>query len=459
MQSAVPRSRMTGEELRASLSLASLFALRMLGLFLILPVFAVFAPQLTGGDNLALVGLALGIYGLTQAVLQIPYGIAADRFGRKRMIVIGLVLFAAGSFLAAGATSIWMTIVGRAIQGSGAIAAAVMALATDLTREEHRTKVMAMIGASIGLVFALSLVLAPALYRWIGMPGIFDLTGVLALVGIWVTLKVVPPEPAKHVEHAPDLSEATLRRVIGNVELLRLNVGIFALHMVQMAMFVVIPHALIDYGHLPVSSHWQVYLPVVLASFVLMVPLIFVAERGGRARRVFLGAVASLVVVMVGFAAGLERFWAVVALLLAFFVCFNILEASLPSLVSRIAPPAAKATALGVYNTTQAFGLFAGGAVGGWIAEHYSGQAVFVFGAVVVGLWLVAAWNMTVPAPVSTRTVPIGASTDAAELRRQLVLVPGVRDAVVVPEERVAHLKVMPGWDEARVAELVADHN
>jgi len=459
MQSAVPRSRMTGEELRASLSLASLFALRMLGLFLILPVFTVFAPQLTGGDNLALVGLALGIYGLTQAVLQIPYGIAADRFGRKRMIVIGLVLFAAGSFLAAGATSIWMTIVGRAIQGSGAIAAAVMALATDLTREEHRTKVMAMIGASIGLVFALSLVLAPALYRWIGMPGIFDLTGVLALVGIWVTIKIVPPEPAKHVEHAPDLSEATLRRVIGNVELLRLNVGIFALHMVQMAMFVVIPHALIDYGHLPVSSHWQVYLPVVLASFVLMVPLIFVAERGGRARRVFLGAVASLVVVMVGFAAGLERFWAVVALLLAFFVCFNILEASLPSLVSRIAPPAAKATALGVYNTTQAFGLFAGGAVGGWIAEHYSGQAVFVFGAVVVGLWLVAAWNMTVPAPVSTRTVPIGASTDAAELRRQLVLVPGVRDAVVVPEERVAHLKVMPGWDEARVAELVADHN
>jgi len=459
MQSAVPRSRMTGEELRASLSLASLFALRMIGLFLILPVFAVFAPQLAGGDNLALVGLALGIYGLTQAVLQIPYGIAADRYGRKRVIIIGLVLFAAGSFLAAAATSIWMAILGRAVQGSGAIAAAVMALASDLTREEHRTKVMAMIGASIGLVFALSLVLAPALYRWIGMPGIFELTGVLALVGIWVTLQVVPREPAKHADHAPDLSEATLRQVLGNVELLRLNAGIFALHMVQMAMFVVIPHALIDYGGLPVSSHWMVYLPVVLASFVLMLPLLFAAERGGRAKRVFLGAVASLVGVMLGFAAGLERFWVVVALLLVFFVCFNILEASLPSLVSRIAPPAAKATALGVYNTTQSLGLFAGGALGGWIAEHYSGQAVFGFGAIVVGIWLAVAWNMEVPAPVSTRTVPIGASADPAELRRQLVLVPGVRDAVVVPEERVAHLKVMPGWDEARVAALVAEHN
>jgi MFS family permease len=459
MQSAASRSRMTGEEVRASLSLASLFALRMLGLFLILPVFAVFAPQLSGGDNLALVGLALGVYGLTQAALQIPYGIAADRYGRKKVIIIGLVLFAAGSFLAAAATSIWMAILGRAVQGAGAIAAAVMALAADLTREEHRTKVMAMIGASIGLVFALSLVLAPALYRWIGMPGIFELTGVLALLGIWVTLKVVPGEPAKHVHHAPDLSEATLQRVLGNVELLRLNAGIFALHMVQMAMFVVIPHALIDYGGLPVSSHWMVYLPVVLASFVLMVPLIFAAERGGRAKRVFLGAVASLVLVMIGFALGLQRFWAVVALLLVFFVCFNILEASLPSLVSRIAPPAAKATALGVYNTTQALGLFAGGALGGWIAEHYSGQAVFVFGAVVVALWLAAAWNMKVPPPVSTRTVPIGAAADAAELRAKLVLVPGVRDAVVVPEERVAHLKVMPGWDEARVAELVAEHH
>jgi MFS family permease len=190
-----------------------------------------------------------------------------------------------------------------------------------------------------------------------------------------------------------------------------------------------------------------------------MVPLIFAAERGGRARRVFIGAVASLVLVMMGFALGLERFWLMVALLLAFFVCFNILEASLPSLVSRIAPPAAKATALGVYNTTQALGLFAGGALGGWIAEHHSGQAVFLFGAVVVALWLAVAWNMKVPPPVSTRTVPIGAAANAAELRRQLVLVPGVRDAVVVPEERVAHLKVMPGWDEARVAELVAEHH
>src|SRR5262245_44010975 len=209
---------MSAEELRAGLALGSLFALRMLGLFLILPVFAVHAPELRGGGDLTLVGIALGAYGLTQAILQIPSGIAADRYGRKRVIVAGLVLFAGGSFLAAAATDIWLVILGRALQGAGAISAAVMALAADLTREEHRTKTMAIIGASIGLMFALSLAGAPALYRAIGMAGIFALTGVLALAGIWVALKVVPPEPGQHVEHAAAL-DRTAFAALRNVEL------------------------------------------------------------------------------------------------------------------------------------------------------------------------------------------------------------------------------------------------
>jgi MFS family permease len=396
---------MSAQELHAGVALGSLFALRMLGLFVILPVFAVHAPDLRGGDDLVLVGVALGAYGLTQAILQLPYGMAADRYGRKRMIVFGLLLFAAGSFLAAAAHDIWLTILGRSIQGAGAISAAVMALAADLTREEHRTKVMAIIGASIGLVFALSLVAAPALYRAVGMAGIFALTGGLALAGIWVVLKGVPPEPTEHVAHGPDLGAAALGAVLRNPELARLNFGILVLHTVQMAMFVVVPLLLVERGGLPVAAHWQVYLPVVLASFVLMVPPLMAAERHGRSRRLFLGSIALLVAVQVGLTWWATGLVSIATWLLGFFVAFNLLEAAIPALVTRVAPARAKATALGVYNTTQAFGLFAGGVLGGWLAKHYGAGGVFL-GAAVLGLvWACVAAGMRVPPPIATRTV------------------------------------------------------
>jgi MFS family permease len=455
MQHLSRSGRMTAEELRAGVGLGSLFGLRMLGLFLILPVFAVHAPNLRGGDDLTLVGLALGAYGLTQAVLQIPYGMAADRYGRKRVIVIGLCLFAAGSFIAAAADDIWLTILGRCIQGTGAIAAAVMALAADLTREEHRTKVMAIIGGSIGLVFALSLVAAPWLYRLIGMAGIFALTGVLALAGVWVILKAVPPEPTQHVEHGPDLSAGALGGVLRNLELLRLNFGMLALHMMQMAMFVVVPVLLVERGGLPVADHWKVYLPVVLASFALMVPPLLAAERHGRSRRLFLGSIALLVAVQLGLTWWATGLVTITVWLVGFFVAFNLLEAAIPSLVTRVAPPRAKATALGVYNTTQAFGLFAGGALGGWLAKHYGGDAVFLASAVLGLAWAIVAAGMKVPPPVASRTVAVSTSLDPDELRRSLAAVRGVREAVVVPGEGVAHLKVMPGWDESSVMKLV----
>jgi MFS family permease len=397
--------RMSAEELRAGFALGSLFALRMLGLFLILPVFAVHAPQLRGGDDLTLVGIALGAYGLTQAILQVPYGLAADRFGRKRMIVIGLLLFAAGSFIAAVADNIWLVIVGRAVQGAGAIAAAVMALAADLTREEHRTKTMAIIGASIGLMFALSLVGAPVLYRAIDMAGIFVLTGVLALAGIWVTAVLVPHEPSQHVAPAASLERGGLVGVLRNGQLLRLNFGIFVLHAVQMAMFVVIPLMLVDRGGLALPEHWKVYLPVVLASFVLMLPPLLAAERHGRSRRLFLGAITLLVAVQIGLTWWATGLGMIVALLLGFFVAFNLLEAAIPALVTRVAPAHAKATALGVYNTTQAFGLFAGSALGGWIGKHLGMQAVFVACAALAAVWALVATGMKVPPPVAARTV------------------------------------------------------
>ncbi len=387
-----PTDRMTPEERRAGASLASIFALRMLGLFLILPVFSVYAKTLPGGDNLALVGFALGAYGLTQAFFQIPYGVASDYFGRKLVIVVGLVIFALGSFVAAWAPDMTWIIVGRVLQGAGAISAAVTALAADLTREEHRTKVMAMIGSSIGLVFALSLVGAPLLYGWIGMGGLFIMTGVLALAAIVLLLKAVPPAPPPHGHE-----KLPLRRVIFDADLLRLNLGIFVLHMVQMAMFVVLPHALVDYGGLAAAAHWKVYLPAVLVSFAIMVPAIIAAERKDKMRPIFLAAVGLLVVVQGGLFLLHESLWVLALWLLLFFVAFNVLEATLPSLVSRTAPPAAKGAALGVYNTTQAIGLFIGGAAGGYIAQHFGDNAVFAACTGLVLIWLAVATTMNFP--------------------------------------------------------------
>ena len=387
-----PTDRMTPEERRAGASLASIFALRMLGLFLILPVFSVYAKTLPGGDNLALVGFALGAYGLTQAFFQIPYGIASDYFGRKLVIVVGLVIFALGSFVAAWAPDMTWIIVGRVLQGAGAISAAVTALAADLTREEHRTKVMAMIGSSIGLVFALSLVGAPLLYGWIGMGGLFIMTGVLALAAIVLLLKAVPPAPPPHGHE-----KLPLRRVIFDADLLRLNLGIFVLHMVQMAMFVVLPHALVDHGGLDAAAHWKVYLPAVLVSFAIMVPAIIAAERKDKMRPIFLAAVGLLVVVQGGLYLLHESLWVLALWLLLFFVAFNVLEATLPSLVSRTAPPAAKGAALGVYNTTQAIGLFIGGAAGGYIAQHFGDNAVFAACTGLVLIWLAVATTMNFP--------------------------------------------------------------
>jgi len=452
MSSANP-DRMTRQELRAGLSLASIFALRMLGLFLILPVFALAAQKLPGGDNLTLVGVALGIYGLTQAALQLPFGMASDRYGRKRVIVIGLLIFAAGSFMAAAAPDIWWTIVGRALQGAGAISAAVTALAADLTREQHRTKVMALIGSSIGLMFALSLVAAPALNAVIGLHGIFILTGLLALAAILLVAKVVPdPPPAGHHDHAP----VGFMDVLLNPQLMRLNFGILTLHFIQMAMFVVVPGALVATGDLPVNEHWKVYLPVVLASFVLMLPPIFYAERRARIKPVFVGSVFVLLLAQGGFLYGSSLFNALVANLVVFFVVFNILEASLPSLVSRIAPPQAKGTALGIYNTTQSLGLFLGGAVGGVLAKHYGAAGVFGVGIALALIWLVIAVTMQAPSVVALREFCIQPQVDLENLRERLAGLPGVREAVVEPEKRMAYLKVnLERWDERRVRQLI----
>jgi MFS family permease len=389
--------RMTKEELRAGASLSGVYGLRMLGLFFILPVFAVHAPQLRGGEDLALVGLALGAYGLAQGILQIPFGMASDRWGRKPVLYAGLAIFAAGSFLGAVADDIWLAIFARLIQGAGAISSVAMALAADLTREQHRTKIMAMIGSMIGLMFALSLVGAPLLYSWIGLAGLFALTGVLSLAAMWVVKTQVPDAPAP--ASARSGARAPMREAVLHPELLRLNAGIFILHVVLYAMFVVVPPLVVEAG-LELSAHWQLYLPVVLVSFLVMVPPILYVDRKNAPKPVLLGAVALLVVVEGALGTAALGLPMLAALMLGFFVAFNVLEALLPSLVSRIAPAEGRGVAIGVYNTTQTLGVALGGALGGWVAKHYSAAVVFGMCAVLAVLWLLVAVGMR-PVPRS----------------------------------------------------------
>ena len=388
---------MTPTERRASFSLASIFALRMLGLFLVLPGFALEAARLPGGDDPVRVGLAMGIYGLTQGLLQIPFGMASDVWGRKRVICTGLVVFALGSFIAAAATDLTWLILGRSVQGAGAISAAVTALLADTTRDAVRTKAMALVGSSIALMFALSLVVAPLLAAAVGLHGLFALTGALALAGIAAVVWWVPPEPAVPTNRP----RGSLREVLQNRALLRLDFGVFVLHAVQLAMWVAIPALLVQAG-LDRALHWQVYLPAVLASFVVMGATLFPLEKRGYLRAVFLAAVAVIALVQLGLlglasAPAAPSLGGLGALLFLFFCGFNVLEASQPSLASRLAPVHARGAALGVYNTLQSLGFFAGGAVGGWLAKAHGPQGLFMACAGLMVLWLVVAAGMKMP--------------------------------------------------------------
>ncbi len=391
---------MTALEWRASLSLASIFGLRMLGLFLILPVFAIEAARYPGGDDAAMIGLTMGIYGLTQALLQFAYGLASDRLGRKPVIVFGLLLFAAGSLVAALAPTLTWLAIGRAVQGAGAVSAAVTALLADQTRDAVRTKSMALVGGSIGLMFALSLVAAPVLAGWIGLVGIFGLTALLAVLGVAAVIWWVPPEPLEH-KNQP---RGRLADVLHSSALLRLNFGVFVLHAVQLAMWLALPAMLVQAG-LARDHHWQVYLPAVLGSFVVMGGSLFQLEKRGYLRAVFLTSIGLLALVEIGLwleVGSAPGLMGVGALLFVFFYGFNVLEASQPSMVSRLAPPRARGAAIGVYNTLQSLGFFAGGMVGGWVMKHGGASVLFAGCAALMILWLLVAWPMQAPASVSS---------------------------------------------------------
>jgi len=434
---------MSALEKRAAMSLASIYAMRMLGLFMILPVFVLYADVLEGTTPI-LIGLAIGVYGLTQAVLQIPFGMLSDRFGRKPIIYIGLLIFAGGSVVAAMSDTIYGVILGRALQGSGAIAAALMALTADLTREEHRLKAMAIIGMTIGFSFALSMIMGPLLNQWIGVSGIFWLTAVLALVGI-VLVKTWVPDPAItkfHRDTEPVPSQFT--SILANKQLLRLDFGVLVLHMILTATFIVLPLALRDHVGLESVDHWYIYLPVLLTSMGAMVPFIIIAESKRRMKQVFVTAI-----LVISFSEAIlvwfyDSLIIVGLVLFVFFTAFNVLEASLPSLVAKIAPPDRKGTAMGVYSSSQFFGAFLGGVIGGWVFEHYSFIGVFSFCSLISAVWFLVAASMQSPRYLSNHMINLGQvkESDVPKLVVQLTQITGVAEAVVIPEDGIAYLKV-----------------
>jgi len=449
---------MNAAEKRASFGLAGIYGLRMLGLFIILPIFALYAEHLPGGDNHTLMGLALGAYGLTQAILQIPAGWLSDRFGRKPIIYTGLVIFAIGSFIAASADNIYWVIIGRAIQGAGAINAAVMALTADLTREEVRTKAMAMIGMTIGLTFSLSLILSPLLHGVLGVPGIFALTGVLAFAAIFLVRFVIPNPAITRFHTDTEASFAKFAEVLRNKDLLRLDFGIFTLHAILMSVFMQVPFVLESNG-LDVSQHWQIYLPVMLIAFALMVPPIIIAETKAKMKPIFMAAVSMALLAQTLLMFTQHSVWGVAIALLIFFTAFNVLEATLPSMISKIAPLSAKGTAMGVYSSVQFLGAFFGAVMGGVLMQHLGGNAVFIFSMMLLALWLLVVSGMKPPAAVSTKLYPIAQMDDAQArlLQQNLLQLQGVREALVVTAEGMACLKVdMQGFDQTAVEQLVS---
>ncbi len=432
---------MNAQERRAASGLSLVFAFRMLGMFMVLPVLATYGQDLAGATPF-LLGMAIGAYGLTQAVLQIPFGMLSDRFGRLPIIYIGLLIFALGSVVAGMSDSVWGVIAGRVIQGAGAISAAVMALLSDLTREQHRTKAMAMIGISIGISFAVAMVVGPLVTRGFGLSGLFWFTAAMALLGM-VIIAATVPKPAMQVRtRESGVAKAALSATLRNPALLRLDFGIFALHALLMASFIALPLALVEQGCLPKEEHWWVYLIALFVGFFAMLPFIIYSEKKRQMKRVFVGAISVLM------ATELYLWWFADSLTLliigtvAFFTAFNFLEASLPSLISKVAPAGAKGTAMGVYSTSQFLGAALGGMLGGWLFSLGGASWVFAGCAALAALWLVFAANMQEPPYVTSLRLSVPpAAMDNTDWLAALSSQAGVMDVVLVAEEAAVYVK------------------
>lgn len=435
---------MSPTERRAAFSIAGIFSTRMLGLFMIFPVFALFAESEFANITGLQIGIAIGIYGLTQALLQIPYGMLSDKFGRKPLIILGMLVFMAGSVVCAMADSIEMMIVGRAIQGMGAVAAVLMASVADLVTEQFRLRAMSIVGITIGLSFTLSLVAGPLLASWFGVRGIFWVIALLAVVGILLVSFAMPTIKNQSFQREAEADPSQFKEILKNPQLLRLDLGVFILHAMLTAMFIVVPLTLRDAGALESTEHWYLYLPVMLLSFALMVPFIIQAESKGRMKQIFVGAIATITVMQLAFAFIELDFWSLFFILLIFFTAFNLLEASLPSLVVKLSPADKKGTASGVYSTSQFLGAAIGGVLGGYFYQYYGYNGVFLFTAVIGTIWFVAAYSMEKPLPLSIASVPIYPlnQDEVEDIEKQLLAYDGIYEVVVLIEEQRVYFKI-----------------
>ena len=435
-------SPMTLSEKRATWSLASIYALRMLGLFLIMPVLSLFAEQLEGSTP-SLIGMAIGVYGISQALLQIPFGILSDRLGRKKIIIIGLLIFMIGSVVAALSTNIYGVLLGRAIQGSGAIAAPIMALVADLTQEVHRTKAMALIGLSIGVSFGIAITAGPVIAGFIGVHGIFWLIAVLSIIAIFVVLYLVPNPEKSKVHRDAEVVPGQFLNILKNVDLLRLNYGIFILHATLTASFVVLPLLMRDAGLLP-AEHWKVYLPVFVVSMAAIIPFVILAEKKRKMKMVFIGAIAALVLADLGLMQFSHNLIGIIGFLWLFFTGFNLLEATLPSLISKTAPGDLRGTAMGIYSTSQFLGAGLGGGIGGWCYGQFGAAGVFMFCALAGFSWLLLSLTMKPPRYWANLLISLEKTTQAVadSFVSEILKINGVEEVTLRYEEGVAYLKV-----------------
>ncbi|THB85762.1 MFS transporter [Pantoea allii] len=434
-------NKMTPVELRATWGLGTVFSLRMLGMFMVLPVLTTYGMALQGASE-TLIGLAIGIYGLAQAIFQIPFGLLSDRIGRKPLIVGGLLLFVMGSVIAACTDSIWGIILGRALQGSGAIAAAVMALLSDLTREQNRTKAMAFIGISFGVTFAIAMVVGPIVTHTLGLHALFWMIAILASLGIVITLLVVPSASHHVLNRESGMVKGSFRKVLANPRLVKLNIGIFCLHVLLMSSFVALPGQFEQAGF-PAPEHWKVYLSTMLIAFAGVVPFIIYAEVKRRMKRVFVGCVGMIVIAEIVLWGAEGHFWTLVVGVQLFFFAFNLMEAILPSLISKESPAGYKGTAMGIYSTSQFLGVAVGGSMGGWVFGHFDAQTVFLVGAMVAAAWLFISMTMQEPPYVSSlRIVLSDAALAVPNLEQRLKAQPGVNSVFIVPEEKSAYIKI-----------------
>ena len=435
-------SPMTLSEKRATWSLASIYALRMLGLFLIMPVLSLFAEQLEGSTP-SLIGMAIGVYGISQALLQIPFGILSDRLGRKKIIIIGLFIFMIGSVVAALSTNIYGVLLGRAIQGSGAIAAPIMALVADLTQEVHRTKAMALIGLSIGVSFGIAITAGPVIAGFIGVHGIFWLIAVLSIMAIFVVLYLVPNPEKSKVHRDAEVVHGQFLNILKNVDLLRLNYGIFILHATLTASFVVLPLLMRDAGLLP-AEHWKVYLPVFVVSMAAIIPFVILAEKKRKMKMVFIGAIAVLVLADIGLMQFSHNLIGIIGFLWLFFTGFNLLEATLPSLISKTAPGDLRGTAMGIYSTSQFLGAGLGGGIGGWCYGQFGAAGVFMFCALAGFSWLLLSLTMKPPRYWANLLISLEKTTQvvADNFVSEILKINGVEEVTLRFEEGVAYLKV-----------------